>query len=155
MSANLENLAVATELEKSVFITTPKKGKSKNVQTTIQLCSFHMPTRLCSKSFKPGFRSTWTENFQMHKLAFKEAEESETKLPTFIRSWRKQRSSRKTSTYASLTTQKLWTMWITTNCGKLLKRWEYQNTWRASWETYTQVRKQQLEVDMEQQTGSK
>ena len=41
------------------------------------------------------------------------------------------------------------------NCGKFLKRWEYQTTWPASWETYMQVRKQQLELDMEQQTGSK
>ena len=39
------------------------------------------------------------------------------------------------------------------NCGKFLKRWEYQTTWPASWETYMQVRKQQLELDMEQQTG--
>ena len=38
---------------------------------------------------------------------------------------------------------------------KILKRWEYQTTWPASWETYMQVRKQQLELDMEQQTGSK
>ena len=42
-----------------------------------------------------------------------------------------------------------------TNCGKFFKRWEYQTTWPASWETYMQVRKQQLELDMEQQTGSK
>ena len=41
------------------------------------------------------------------------------------------------------------------NCGKFWKRWEYQITWPASWETYMQVRKQQLELDMEQQTGSK
>ena len=41
------------------------------------------------------------------------------------------------------------------NCGKFWKRWEYQTTWPASWETYMQVRKQQLELDMEQQTGSK
>ena len=40
-------------------------------------------------------------------------------------------------------------------CGKFWKRWEYQTTWLASWETYMQVRKQQLELDMEQQTGSK
>ena len=46
-------------------------------------------------------------------------------------------------------------MWITINCGKFWKRWEYQTTWPASWETYIQVRKQQLELDMEQQTGSK
>ena len=43
----------------------------------------------------------------------------------------------------------------TINCGKFWKRWEYQTTWPASWETYMQVRKQQLELDMEQQTGSK
>ena len=41
---------------------------------------------------------------------------------------------------------KLWKIW---------NRWEYQTTWPASWETYMQVRKQQLELDMEQQTGSK
>ena len=46
-------------------------------------------------------------------------------------------------------------LWITINCGKFWKRWEYQTTWLASWETYMQVRKQQLELDMEQQTGSK
>ena len=41
-------------------------------------------------------------------------------------------------------------------CGKFLKRWEYQaGTWPASWEIYMQDRKQQLELDMEQQTGSK
>ena len=41
------------------------------------------------------------------------------------------------------------------NCGKFFKRWEYQTTWPASWEICMQVRKQQLELDMEQQTGSK
>ena len=46
-------------------------------------------------------------------------------------------------------------VWITTKCGKFLKRWEYQTTWPASWEIYMQVKKQQLELDMEQQTGSK
>ena len=44
---------------------------------------------------------------------------------------------------------------IITNCGKFWKRWEYQTIWPTSWETCMQVRKQQLELDMEQQTGSK
>ena len=44
------------------------------------------------------------------------------------------------------------TVWITINCRKLWKRCEYQTTWPTSWETYMQVRKQQLELDMEQQT---
>ena len=46
-------------------------------------------------------------------------------------------------------------MYITTNCGKFLERWEYQTTSPASRETCMQVKKQQLEVDMEQWTGSK
>ena len=50
---------------------------------------------------------------------------------------------------------KPWTVWITTNCGKFFKRREYQTTWPASWEICMQVRKQQFELDMEQQTGSK
>ena len=47
------------------------------------------------------------------------------------------------------------TMWITINYGKFFKRWEYHTTLPASWEIYMQVKKQQLELDMEQQTGSK
>jgi len=61
----------------------------------------------------------------------------------------------KTSTSALLTTPKPLTVWITTNCGKFLKRWEYQTTWPDSWEICMQVKKQQLEPDMGQQTGSK
>jgi len=45
---------------------------------------------------------------------------------------------------------KPWTMWITANCGKFFKRWEYQTTWPASWEICMQIRKQWLELDMEQ-----
>ena len=43
------------------------------------------------------------------------------------------------------------TVWVT-NCGKFL---EMDSTWPASWEIYMQVKKQHLEPDMEQQTGSK
>ena len=62
---------------------------------------------------------------------------------------------KKTCISALLTMPKPLTVWITTNCGKFWKRWEYQTTWPASWETCMQVRKQQLELDMEQQIGSK
>ena len=47
------------------------------------------------------------------------------------------------------------TVWITANCGKFWNRWEYQTTLSASWEICMQVKKQLLELDMEQQTGSK
>ena len=89
----------------------------------------------------------------MFKLGLEKAGEPEIKLPTFAGSLKKQESSRKIS--ALLTMPKPLTVWITTNCGKFWKRWEYHTTWPASWEICMQVRMQQWELDMEQQTGSK
>ena len=89
------------------------------------------------------------------KLVLEKAEEPEIKLPTSAGSSKKQNSSRKTSISALLTMPKPLTVWITINFGKFWKRWEYQTTWPASWEICMQVRKQQLELHMEQQTGSK
>ena len=76
-------------------------------------------------------------------------------MPASVESSKKRESSRKTSTSALLTIPKPSTVWIKTNSGKFLKRWEYQTTLPASWEICMQVRKQQLELGMEQQTGSK
>ena len=59
------------------------------------------------------------------------------------------------STSTLLTMAKPLTVWITTNCGKFLKRWAHQTTLLASREICLQVKKQQLDLDMEQQTGSK
>ena len=91
----------------------------------------------------------------MFKLDLENAEESEIKFPTSIGSLKKQESSKKTPTSALLISPKSWTVWITTDCGKFLKIQEYQSTLPASWEICTQVKKQQLEPDMDQQTGSK
>ena len=132
-----------------------RKAMPKKAQTTAQLHSSHMLVKGCLKFSKPGFSNTWTVNFQMFKLVSKKAEESEIKFPTSSGSWKMQESSRKTSNSALLTMPKPVTVWITITCGKFWKRWEYQTTWPASWETYMQVRKQQFELDMEQQTGSK
>ena len=97
----------------------------------------------------------WTVKFQMFNLDLENAEEPDIKLPMSVGSSKKQESSRKTSTCALLTTPNPLTVCITTTCGKFWKRWEYQTTLLASWEICMQVRKQQLELDMEQQTGSK
>ena len=132
-----------------------RMARPKNVQITIWLHSFHMPARLCSKSSKPGFSGYVNRELPDVQADLEKAEEPEIKLPTLIGSWRKQGSPRKTSTSVSLTMWKLFTLWITTNCGKFLENWEYLTTLPVSWETCMQVKKQQLELDMEQQTGSK
>ena len=111
--------------------------------------------RNAQNSPKSGFNSTWTLNFQMFKLDLEKAEERDIKLAASIGSSTKQETSRKTSTSALLTMPKPLIVCITANCGKFWKKWEYQTIWPASWEICMLVKKHQLELDMEQQTGSK
>ena len=90
----------------------------------------------------------WTENFQKIQFenpvqaGFRKGREPEIKLPTSAGSLKKQEGSTKTSTSALLTMPKPLTLWITTNCGKIFKTWEYNTTWHASWEICMQVKKQ-------------
>ena len=91
----------------------------------------------------------------MFKLDLEKAEEPVIKLPTSIGSLKKQEHAIKVSISSLLTMPKPLTVWITPNCGKFFKRWEYQTTLSASWEICMQVKKQQLELDMEKQTSSK
>ena len=91
----------------------------------------------------------------MCKLGLEKTKEPGIKLLTFVGSQKKQENSRETSTSASLTMLKPLIVWTITNCGKLLKRWEYQTTLPVSWETYMQIKKQQLEQNTEQWTVSK
>ena len=121
-----------------------RKAMPKNAQTTAQLHSSHTLVTWCSKFSKSSFNSTWTANFQMFKLDLEKAEEPEIKLPISIGSSKKQEFSRKTYLSALLTMPKPSTVWITTNCGEFFNGWEFQTTWRSSWEICMQFRKQQL-----------
>ena len=131
-----------------------RKAMPKNAQTTTQLSSSHTLVKQCSKFSKPGFNNTWTAKFQMCKLVLEKAEEPKITLITSTGSWKKQGSSKKTSISALLTMPKPLTVWITINW-KILKEMGIQDHLTCPWETCMQVRKQQLELDMEQQTGSK
>ena len=94
-------------------------------------------------------------NLQMFKLVLEKAEEPETKLPTSAGSSKKAKEFQKNIYFCFTDYVKAFNCVDHNNCEKFWKRWEYQTTWPASWETCMQVRKQQLELDMEQQTGSK
>ena len=96
----------------------------------------------------------WAENFQMFKLDLEKAEEPEIKLQTSAGSSKKQESSRKTSISALLTISKPLTVWIKKKTVENSSR-DGNTIYPASWEICMQVRKQQLEMDMEPQTGSK
>ena len=109
MSANLENSAVATGLEKVIFIPIPKKGNAKECSNchTIALISH------ASKVMLKILQARLQQYVNREK-----AEEPEIKVPTSAGSWKKQESSRKTSTSALLSMPKPLTVWITINCGK-------------------------------------
>ena len=104
-----------------------RRSVPKNAQTTSQLHLFHVLVGLCSKPFKLGLSSMCTENFQMYKLDLENAEELEIKLPVSIVSEKKQENSKKKIYYFFIDSAKNF-VWITTNCGKFFKRWEYQTT---------------------------
>ena len=149
MPTNLENSVVATGPWKmSVFIQITKKDNAKECSNHCIIALISHASKLMPKILRV-FSSMWTVKFQSFNLVLEKAEEPETKLPTSAGSWKKQERSRKPSVSALLTMPKPLTVWITINCGKFGKRWDYQITWPL------QVRKQQLELDMEQQTGSK
>ena len=112
----------------SVFIPNPKKGNAKECSNYHTIALISHTGKKCSKFSKPGFSNTSIVNLEMFKLALEKAEEPEIKLSTSAESSKKQESSRKTSTFALLTTPKPLTVWSTTNCGKFRKRWAYQTT---------------------------
>ena len=136
--------------KRSVFIPIPKKGNAKECTNYCTIALISHPSRVMLKILQARLQQVcelWTSRCSSWIL--EKAEEPEIRLPTFIGSLKKQENSRKTSTSALLTMPKPLTVWITTNCGKFWKRWEYQTSWPASWEIYMQVKKQQLELNVD------
>ena len=123
----------------------------KSVQPATQLPSFHMLAS--SQSFKLGFSTTRTKNFQMYNLGLEKAEEPEIKLPTSV-DLKECRGIPKKFYFWFIDYLKAFDCVDHKNCGKFLKKWEYQTTLSVSWETFMKVKKQQLEPDMEILIGS-
>ena len=117
MPVNLENSAVATGLEKVSFHSNPKE---RQCQKMLKLLLKILQARLQQYMNR--------ELPEMFRLVLEKAEEPEIKLPTSAGSSKKEESSRKTSISALLTMPKPLIVWITINCGKFSKRWEYQTT---------------------------
>ena len=116
--------------KRSAFIPIPKKGNAKECSNyhTIALVSY--ASKIMLKVLQASLQQYVNHELQMFKLDLEKAEEPEIKLSTSVGSSKKQESSRKTSTL--LTVPNPLTVWITTNCEKFFKRWEYQTTLLAS-----------------------
>ena len=140
--------------KRSVFIPIPKKGKAKECSNYHTIALISHASKLILKILQARLQQYVNCELPDVQAGFRKGRGTRDQIANVHWIKEKQESSKKISTSASLTTLKPLSVCITTNCGKFWKRWEYQTTWPASWEICMQVRKQQLELDMEQ-TGSK
>ena len=154
-ASNSENSALATGLENISFIPIPKKGNVKECSNYCTIALISHASKGILKILQVRLQQYVNCELQDVQAGFRKGRGTRNQIANICWIIKKQESSRKTSISALLTMPKPLTVWITVNCRKFFKRWEYQTTWPASWETCMKVRKQQLELDMEQQTGSK
>ena len=154
MPANLENSAVATGLEKVSFQSNPKdNAKEYSNYHTIVLTSH--ASKVMLKILQARFQQYVNHELPDVQAGFRKGRGNRDQIANISWIMEKAREFKKNIHFCFIDYAKAFDCVIATNCGKFWKRWEYQTTWTASWETYMQVRKQQLELDMEQQTGSK
>ena len=143
-----------TDWKRSAFIPIPKKGNAKECSNYCTIALISHASKITLKSLQARlqqYREPWTSKCSS---CFRKSRGTRDQIANIRWIIEKAREFQNNIS-ALLTMPKPLTVWITTNCGKFWKRWEYQITWPASWETCMQVRKQQLELDMEKQTGSK
>ena len=139
--------------KRSVFIPIPKKGNAKECSNDCTIALISHASKVMLKILQARLQYVNRELPDV-QAGFK-GRGTRDQIANICWIMEKAREFQKTSIYALMTLPKPLTVWITINCGKFWKRWAYQTTWSASWEAYMQVRKQTLELDVEQQTGSK
>ena len=145
MPANVENSTVARGLENVTFHSSPKKGNTKECSNYLTAL-ISLISKVMLKILQARVQQYVNVNFQMFKLDLEKAEEPKIKLPTSVGLLKKQESFRNVcfigyaKDFDCVDDNKLW---------KIFQRWEYQTTLPASWEICMQVKKQQLELDME------
>ena len=133
----------------SVFIPIPKKNSAKECSNDHIITFISHASKIMLKILEARLQQYMNQKLPDVQSGFRKDRETRDQITSILWIIENQGNSRKTSNSASLPMWKSLTMWITTNYGKFFKRWEYQTTLPASWETGMQVKKQQLEPDME------
>ena len=140
---------------RAVFILTPKKGNPKECSNYLTIALISHASKVMIKILQDRLQQYVNWEFPDVHAGFRKGRGTRDQIANNCWIIKKAREfQKKTSISALLTVPKPSTVWTTINCGKFWKIWEYQTTWPVSSEICMQVRKQQLEVDMEQ-TGSK
>ena len=122
--------------KRSVFIPVPKKGNAKECSHYCTIALISYTSKVMLKILQARLQQYMNHELSDVQAGFRKGRRTRHQITKicWINHW-KSKSSRKTSISALLTMPKTLTAWITTNCGKFLKRWEYQTTWSDSWES--------------------
>ena len=148
MPANLENSAVATGLEKVSFIQIPKKGNAKECSNYCTIVLISHASKVMLKILQARIQQHVNCELSDVQAGFRKGRGIRDQIASVCWITEKSREFHKNIIICFLIITKPLTVWITINCRKFSKRWEYQTTWPASWEICMQVKKQQLEMDM-------
>ena len=155
MPANLETQQWPQDWKRWVFIPIPKKGNAKECSNYCTVALISHTSKVMLKILQARLQQYVNHELPDVQASFRRGRGTRDQITNI--GWIIRKSKRVPDKHLFLLywlCQNLW-LWITINCGKFFKRWEYQITWPASWETYMHIRKHQLELDLEQQTGSK
>ena len=133
----------------------PKKGNGKECSNYCTIALISYASKVMLKILQARLQQYVNCELPDGQAGFRKGRGTRDQIANICWIMEKAREFQKNVCFCFIDYAKALTVWIPINCGKFWKRWEYQTTCSASWEIYMQVRKPQLELDMEQQTGSK
>ena len=141
--------------KRSVFIPIPKKGNAKECSNYSTIALISHASKVMLKILQARLQQYVNCELPDVQAGFRKGRGTRDQIANICWIIEKAREFQKNIYFRFMTMPKPFTVWITINCGEFWKRWEDHTIWPASWEICMQVRKKQLELDMEQQTGSK
>ena len=155
MSANLENSAGATGLEKVSFHSNPKARQCKECSNYCTIALISHTSKVMLKTLQARLQQYMNWELPDVQAGFRKGRGTRDQIANIRWITDKAREFQK-NIYFCFNDYAKFSLWMcgSQQTGIFLKRWKYQTTWSASWEMCMQVRKPQLELDMEQQTGS-
>ena len=155
MSANLENSAVATELERSAFIPIPKKVNAKKCSNYHIIVLISHASKVMLKILQARFQQYMDHELPDIQAGFRKGRGTRDQISSICWIIEKAREFQKNIYFCFIDYAKAFDCVDHNKLWKILQEMGIPDHLTASWETCIQVRKQQLELDMEQQTGSK
>ena len=146
---------IKKDWKRIVFIPIPKKGNAKVFPNYHTISLISHTSKVMLKILQARLQQYVNHELPDVQAVFRKGRGTRDQMANILWIIEKAWMFQKNIYFCFIDYAKTLTVWITINCGKFWKRWEYQTTLLASWEICMQVRRQQLELDMGQRTGSK